>query len=137
MNNKKVGIYLRVSTSDQSTELQRKEILSYLEARGMNNNITIYEDHGISGTTANRPALKQMLSDAKSRKIDVIISWKLDRLFRSLQDLVKTLHELQEVGVGYISLKDQIDLSTASGRLMMHMIAVSYTHLTLPTICSV
>jgi len=120
--NKRVGVYLRVSTSEQSTDLQKEEILSYLKARGLGTDIVIYEDHGVSGTTADRPALKEMLSHAKDRKLDLVIAWKLDRLFRSLQDLVRTLHEFKELGVSFISLKDQIDLDTASGRLMMHMI---------------
>ena len=117
---KRVGVYLRVSTQDQSTELQRKEILQYVESRGWTTS-KVYEDKA-TGTNANRPMLKALLRDARERKIDVLITWKLDRFFRSLKDLVTTLQELTELRVDFISLKDQIDLSTSSGRLMMHML---------------
>lgn len=118
---KSVGIYLRVSTVGQSTELQRKEIESYLSARGWLN-WTFYEDK-LTGTTNHRPSLKQMLTDAKTRKLDLIVCWKMDRLFRSLKDLVTTLQELSDLGVEFISIKDQIDMTTASGRLMTHLLA--------------
>lgn len=118
---KRIGIYLRVSTVGQNTELQRKEIENYLSTRGWLNWI-IYEDK-LSGTTNQRPALKQMMSDAKEHKLDLIICWKMDRLFRSLKDLVTTLPELSEFGVEFVSIKDQIDMTTASGRLMTHLLA--------------
>jgi len=118
---KRIGIYLRVSTSSQSTDLQRGEIISFLMARGWTN-WQVYEDVQ-SGTDSTRPALNYMLSDARQRRVDCIICWKLDRLFRSLKGLVSTLQELNEIGVEFISLKDNIDLTTASGRLLMHMIS--------------
>ena len=118
---KRIGIYLRVSTNGQNTELQRKEIENYLSVRGWTN-WTIYEDK-LTGTTNQRPALKLMMSDARARKIDAIICWKMDRLFRSLKDLVTTLQELSDFGVEFVSIKDQIDMTTASGRLMTHLLA--------------
>lgn len=118
---KSIGIYLRVSTVGQSTELQCKEIENYLTARGWLN-WTIYEDK-LTGTTNQRPALKQMINDARARKLDLIVCWKMDRLFRSLKDLVTTLQELSELGVEFVSIKDQIDMTTASGRLMTHLLA--------------
>jgi DNA invertase Pin-like site-specific DNA recombinase len=66
--------------------------------------------------------LQQLLKDGRERKFDVLICWKLDRLFRSLKGLVTTLAELNELGIEFISLKDNIDLSTSTGRLMMHII---------------
>lgn len=118
---KRIGIYLRVSTIGQSTELQRKEVEGYLIARGWLN-WTFYEDK-LTGTSLARPSLKQLLKDAKERKIDTVICWKMDRFFRSLKDLVTTLQELNESGVEFISIKDQIDMTTASGRLMTHLLA--------------
>lgn len=120
-NSKRIAVYLRVSTTDQSTELQKKEILDFLCARGWAH-YHIYEGNGKTGTNGNRPALKQLLQDARQRKIDLVICWKLDRLFRSLKDLVVTLQEFQDLGVEFISLKDNIDLTTASGRLLMQII---------------
>jgi putative DNA-invertase from lambdoid prophage Rac len=116
----RIGIYLRVSTQDQNTELQASELRRFAEARGWNR-IKVYEDKA-TGTNGNRPMLQQMLQDARRREIDVVVCWKLDRLFRSLKDLVVTLQELSELGIEFVSLKDSIDLTTSSGRLMMHMI---------------
>lgn len=116
----RIAVYLRVSTQDQSTELQKREILQYVQSRGWGPP-QIYEDKA-TGTNANRPMLKALLGDCRERKVDVVIAWKLDRFFRSLKDLVTTLQELTELGIDFISLKDHIDLSTSSGRLMMHML---------------
>jgi len=117
---KRIALYVRVSTSDQSTELQLRELIQFVQARGWPEP-KIYEDKA-TGTNGNRPQLKQLLLDARQRRIDVVIIWKLDRLFRSLKDLISTLQELNELGVDFISLKDNIDLTTSSGRLMMHML---------------
>lgn len=117
---KRVGIYLRVSTSGQNTEIQLKEVTEYLQARGINN-WEVYEDIQ-SGTTDARPALRRILKDAKSRKINVLVCWKLDRLFRSLKDLLTTIQELNDHRVDFISVRDQIDLTTASGRLMIQLV---------------
>jgi len=116
----RVGIYLRVSTQDQNTEIQKGELQRFAEARGWAS-VRVYEDKA-TGTNANRPALKEMLRDARKRVIDVIVVWKLDRFARSLKDLVTMLQELSELGVEFVALKDNIDLTTSSGRLMMHMI---------------
>jgi putative DNA-invertase from lambdoid prophage Rac len=116
----RAGVYLRCSTSEQSTELQRKEIESYVQTHGWS--FTIFEDHGVSGTHERRPQLQALLKNARARKLDVVVVYKLDRFFRSLKHLVVTLQELDDLGVAFISVKDSIDLSTASGRLMMHLI---------------
>lgn len=63
-----------------------------------------------------------MLIDARDKKIDVIICWKLDRLFRSLKDLILTLQELSDLGVEFVALKDGVDLTTNTGRLMTHIL---------------
>ena len=121
MSGKRVALYLRVSTQDQSCDLQRRELTSYAQARGWAD-IQIYEDHGISGTTAKRPMLQKLMADARSRRIDVVLVWKLDRFARSLKDLLTMLQEVSELGIAFISLKDQIDMTTAAGRLMMQML---------------
>ena len=63
-----------------------------------------------------------MMGAANERAFDVLLIWKLDRLFRSIKGLVTTIQDLQALGVAFVSLKDQIDLSTPSGRLMMHLL---------------
>lgn len=82
-------------------------------------------DRGYSGGTgpAQRPGLARLMALARARKVDVIVCTKLDRLFRSLKHLVTILDEFQSLGVMFVSVGDQIDLSTASGRLMVHLLA--------------
>jgi DNA invertase Pin-like site-specific DNA recombinase len=118
----KVGAYLRVSTQDQSTELQRRELQLYLEARGWTSSVEWFEDHGFTGTNTNRPRLKELMAAARARRIDVVLVWKLDRFARSLKDLILGLEELSQLGVAFISLRDQIDLTTAAGRFMTSML---------------
>lgn len=118
---KRIAVYLRVSTIDQSTSLQSREIQEYLNARGLNS-IRVYEDKA-SGTNSNRDQFKALMADARARRIDLVIVWKLDRFARSLKDLITHLQEFSELGVEFISLRDQIDLTTSAGRLMTHIIA--------------
>lgn len=117
---KRVGVYLRVSTQHQSTGLQREELGIYVKARGWTE-VRYYEDQA-TGTNGNRPGLKALMLDVRARKLDVVISWKMCRLFRSLKDLVSTLEEFQDLGVDYIGYKDNVDMTTASGRLLTHLI---------------
>jgi DNA invertase Pin-like site-specific DNA recombinase len=85
--------------------------------------VGIYEDRGFTGTNANRPRLKALLQEARSRRFDLVLVWKLDRWGRSLREIVLMLQELADYGVEFCSLKDALDLSTSQGRLMMHMLA--------------
>jgi DNA invertase Pin-like site-specific DNA recombinase len=96
---RRIGIYLRVSTSGQTTENQRRE-LEAVAARSGWQVVQVYEDAGISGAKGRekRPAFDRMLKDATARKIDMIASWSVDGLGRSLQDLVGFLTELQALG---------------------------------------
>lgn len=116
----RVGIYVRVSTQDQSCELQRRELTQYCQARGWTI-LRVYEDKA-SGTTSNRIMLQELLADARARKIDIVVCWKMDRFARSLKDLVGMLQEFTDLGVSFCSLKDAVDLSTSTGRLMIHII---------------
>jgi len=115
-----IAVYLRVSTQDQSYDLQKREILDYIEKRGWKV-FKIYEEKR-TGTTDKRLQFQELLKDARARKFDIVITWKLDRLFRSLKHLILTIQELTELKIDYISLKDNIDLTTSSGRLMLHLI---------------
>lgn len=117
----RVAIYVRVSTQEQSCELQREELSRFTAARGWEV-VGVYEDKA-TGTDGKRPMLQALLSDARARKFDILLCWKLDRVFRSLKGLVTTLQELSELGIEFVSLKDQIDMTTASGRLMTHILA--------------
>lgn len=120
----KVAIYARVSTKDkgQDTDLQVRELRAYAEQRGWNV-VGEYVDKGISGSKDSRPQLDRLMLDAKQRKLDVVLCWKLDRFGRSLKHLVNALAELESVGVSFASLRDGFDLTTASGRLMFGVVA--------------
>ena len=116
----KVAIYVRVSTQDQSLDLQKSELARFAKARGWKVQ-HVYEDKA-TGTNDNRPHLKELMRAAHAREFDVLLIWKLDRLFRSIKGLVTTVQDLQALGIAFVSLKDQIDLSTPSGRLMLHIL---------------
>lgn len=120
----KVVTYSRVSTShhQQRPEIQVGELRRYSEARSWDI-IEEIVDHGVSGGSNNRPGLSRLLALARTRKVDVIVVTKLDRLFRSLKHLVTVLDELKSLGIQFVSVHDQIDLTTASGRLMLQIIA--------------
>lgn len=121
MNQQRVGIYIRTSTSHQNPEMQLSELESYICAR--NWNLTgVYSDQA-TGRNDKRPGLQAMLKDARQRKLDTIVIWKLDRLFRSLKHLVVTLEEFEQLGIKFVSLKDNLDLTTSSGRLLTNIIA--------------
>ncbi len=120
MNKLRVAIYVRVSTQDQSLDLQRTELLAFAKARGWK--VTKIYDDKATGTNDNRPKLKELMRAAHAREVDVILIWKLDRLFRSIKGLVTSIQDFEALGIAFVSLKDQIDLSTPSGRLMVHML---------------
>jgi DNA invertase Pin-like site-specific DNA recombinase len=80
-------------------------------------------DVGISGAKDSRPELNRLMADARRRRFDVVLVWKLDRFGRSLRHLVNALAELEAAGVVFASLTDNLDLSTPSGRLMFQVIA--------------
>ncbi|MGY8704595.1 recombinase family protein [Bradyrhizobium sp. 18BD] len=122
---KRVGIYLRVSTNGQTTENQRRE-LEAVAARSGWQVIGIYEDAGISGAKGrdHRPSFDRLLRDATTRKINMIAAWSVDRLGRSLQDLVGFLTELQALGCHLYLHQQALDTSTPSGRAMFQMCGV-------------
>jgi DNA invertase Pin-like site-specific DNA recombinase len=114
------AIYARVSTSEQNCELQVEELKEYAFRRGWK--IEIILEEKISGTKSKRPKLDELKKLAVSRKIDIVLIWKLDRLFRSLKDLLIVLQDWSDLGIELCSLKDNVDMSTSSGRLLMHLI---------------
>src|SRR5688500_10221786 len=117
----KAAIYARVSTFDQEPENQLQELRRYIQARGWT--ATEFVDRGVSGSKDRRPALDALLKDAKRRKFDVVVCWRLDRLGRSLRHLVTMLEDLQHVGVAFVSLGEGIDFTTSAGRLQLHILA--------------
>src|SRR5258706_4050403 len=103
----RAAIYARVSTVDQEPENQLQELRRYVEARGWTG--VEYVDRGVSGLKDRRPALDQLLTDARRRRFDVLICWRLDRLGRNLKHLIAMLDDLQALGIAFVSLAEGID----------------------------
>ena len=122
---KRVALYLRVSTSEQTTDNQRLELDAVIKRCGWET-VEVYEDHGISGAKSRdkRPAFARMMQDATRRRFDVIAAWSVDRLGRSLQDLVSFLNELHALGIDLYLHQQALDTSTPSGRAMFNMCGV-------------
>jgi len=118
----KTALYARVSTlNGQDPEMQLRELREYAARRGWQ--VTDeYTDHGVSGSRDSRPELNRLMADACQRRFDAILVWKVDRFGRSLRHLVNSLAELGALGVAFVSLRDNLDLSTPSGRLMFAVI---------------
>src|SRR6202795_1589178 len=102
----KAAIYARVSTVDQEPENQLQELRRYVEARGWT--AKEYVDRGVSGAKDRRPALDQLLIDARRRRFDVVICWRLDRLGRNLKHLITLLEALQAPGIAFVILAQRI-----------------------------
>src|ERR1022692_1536570 len=117
------ALYARVSTRDkgQDPEMQLTELREFAAKRGWKV-VVEFVDVGVSGSKDSRPRLDAMMRLAQSRKLDVIAVWKLDRFGRSLRHLVDALAELKAVGCAFVSLRDNLDLTTPAGRMMFHVI---------------
>ena len=118
----RVAIYLRVSTGRQTVENQRAELLVEADARGWDV-VAEYVDEGVSGAKAARPGLDRLLADARHRRFDAVVVWKLDRLARSLRHLLALKDELQERGIGLVSLRDPgFDTTSPQGQLVFQIL---------------
>jgi DNA invertase Pin-like site-specific DNA recombinase len=101
--------------------MQLSELREYASHRGWSV-AREYIDQGVSGSKESRPELNQLMADAHWRKFDAVLVWKIDRFGRSLKHLVNALADLCAYGVAFISFRDNLDLSTPSGRLMFQII---------------
>ena len=118
----RTGLYARVSTNDQQTlAMQNRAMREYAVRRGWAVALQVRE---VSSGAARREARERVLEAARRREIDVVLVWRLDRWGRSVTDLLATLQELEHLGVGFVSLTEALDLTTAAGRAMAAMLAV-------------
>ncbi len=118
---KRVACYLRVSTTEQTVENQRNDLRAYCQARGWDDVIE-YNDTG-SGMRERRPDLDRLMSDVKTRRIDVVVVAAFDRLGRSVRHLVETLELFRHLGVEFISLRESIDTGSPLGTAVFTIIA--------------
>ncbi|AWL92634.1 recombinase family protein [Bradyrhizobium ottawaense] len=123
--NKRVAIYLRVSTAEQTTENQRRELMAVAERSGWQV-VHVFEDAGVSGSKGrdHRPALAAMMKAVNRREIDIVAAWSVDRLGRSLIDLIEVLKDLHAKGVDLFLHQQGLDTSTSSGKAMFQMLGV-------------
>ena len=119
----RVGIYARVSTSNgsQTCENQLLELRRYCAARGW----TVHAEYTdeMSGAKDRRPGLDRLLLDARRARVQVVVCWALDRIGRDLKHLLAVLEDLQSLNVPFVSLKEGLDLGSASGRLQLAILA--------------
>src|SRR6516164_4910356 len=122
---KRAAIYLRVSTSDQHTSNKEAELRQAAELAGCEV-ANVYKDHGISGAKGRdkRPAFDALHRDAAKRQFDVVMAWNVDRLGRSLQDLVAFLSELHALKVDLFLHQQGLDTTTPGGKAMFQMMGV-------------
>ncbi len=99
---KRVAVYVRVSTKDQSVDMQLNDLRRYSKERGFKIFKT-YKDNGFSGSQESRPALSELMNDAKKRKFDIVLVWRFDRFARSTKHLVNALYEFRNLGIDFIS----------------------------------
>ena len=121
----RVALYVRVSTDGQSTALQRRDLVQACEYRGWE--VTeVYEDAGISGAKGRegRPAFDRLCQDATRRRFDIIAAWSVDRLGRSLRDLVEFLGDTHGAGVDLYLHHQAVDTTTPAGRALFQMMGV-------------
>src|SRR3989442_16038531 len=115
---KTVALYARVSTLDQSCEMQLEDLRRYVARFGRS---CEYVEIGVSGAQRRRPQLDALMKDARKRRLDVLLVWKFDRFARSVKHLVDSLEEFRALGIDFISFTEGIDTTTPSGELLFHI----------------
>ncbi len=117
---KTVALYARVSTLDQNCDLQLADLRRYVSQRF--SRAYEYVDQGVSGAQRRRPALDNLMTDARKRMFDVVLVWKFDRFARSLKHLMDSLEEFGTLGIDFVSFTEGIDTTTPSGQLLFHIV---------------
>lgn len=120
MKAKVAAVYVRCSTKSQETEMQEVELTDYVSRRDWE--CKIYRDNSQSGAKESRPALDSLMSDLRKRKVDVLVVWALDRLARSLKQLLSIAEECRSLGVDLVSLKQNVDTTLPAGRLTFQVL---------------
>lgn len=128
-----IGVYLRVSTTDQNTSSQKAEIEKYLQSNGVNaDSVTWYEDQE-TGTTLKRPAFARLQAQIFSGKIKTVVVWKLDRLSRNLRDGVNVLADWADKGLKIVVVTQQLELNGVIGRtiaaLLLGLAEIEHGHI--------
>ena len=118
----RVAIYARVSTTDQSTESQLLDLRKYVSERGWQS-YKEYTDNGVSGTTDSRPALNELMNDARKRRFDMVLVWRVDGFARSTRHLINALEEFKNLRIDFVSYQENIDTSSPLGSAIFTIIS--------------
>ena len=118
----RVAIYARVSTKDQSCDLQLRDLRTYCTARKFKV-FREYVDVGESGAKNSRPELNALMADARKRKFDSVVVWRFDRFARSTKHLLLALEEFRSLGVQFVSFQENIDTSSSLGQALFTIVA--------------
>ncbi len=118
----RVALYARVSTTEQSTDSQLLDLRRYVRERGWDI-FREFVDEGISGTKDSRPALNELMNDAKKRRFDVVLVWRFDRFARSTKHLILALEEFKNLGIDFVSFQENIDTSSPLGSAIFTIIS--------------
>jgi DNA invertase Pin-like site-specific DNA recombinase len=119
---KRCALYARVSTRDQSPDLQLDDLRAWAKQRRVEV-VGEYVDIGVSGTKVKRPELDRLMKDCHRGQIDLVAVWRFDRFGRSMQHLVTSLNDFSGRNIEFVSLQDGIDTSTAAGRMVFGVLA--------------
>ncbi len=119
----KVALYLRVSTIDQDPESQGREVRQFVAAHGWET-IETYQDVGVSGARARRPALDQLIKDAWHGRFEAVVVWDLSRMARSTLNALQLLQEFEQMNVRLIAVKQTFDTNTPLGRAFFTLAAM-------------
>ena len=119
-----VAIYARVSTAGkgQDVDMQLRDLHAYATSRGLSI-FKEYVDDGISGRKDKRPALDELMNDARKRRFDAVLVWRFDRFARSTKHLVTALEGFRHLGIDFISFQENIDTSSPMGKAMFTIVS--------------
>jgi DNA invertase Pin-like site-specific DNA recombinase len=115
----RAALYARVSTGDQSTDMQRRGLRQWAETRGLE--FDFFEDCASGGGAARKPAREKLMAGVAAGQYGWVVVWRFDRFARSLKELVLSLEMIRAGGAEFISLTEQVDTSTPAGKLQFHL----------------
>jgi DNA invertase Pin-like site-specific DNA recombinase len=118
----RIGIYARVSTKDQSCEMQLRDLRAYCAARSFDA-VAEYVDVGQSGAKDSRPELNRLMDDTRKRKLDAVLVWRFDRFARSTKHLLTALEEFRSAGIQFISYQENMDTGSPLGQALFTIVA--------------
>ena len=118
-----IAIYERVSSRGQKLDSQHHDLTTWATGQQASGQTIKWYSDKFTGKTLDRPGMTKLLADIRGGKVKAVVVWRLDRLGRTARGLLALLDELESLGVGFVSLREGIDLSTAAGRLMLVVLA--------------